>query len=496
LKVVGDFFLQDAEILPPSPPADEVYLGKEIEISGHVAAVLPAGNNLEYPTLKLERNTDGLVDNHCLFPKSDEAELKKLTPGAFVTISATCSGRGLRGKEYYVRFDNCRLIYTTAPTSPEVHRLLVTQVLKDYEEDLRTALPVSDLDPNPKTLLATQLAKEFKQDSKAFEKNYRNKIIVVAGKLSGKGDRIVTLDTGLTDNPLKIECRFTRQAFQQLGDRQDLTIRGLCNGVTAAQTLRLDNCESLDPAAKVELVRLTADFLPSKPGLTLVYDQASLPVESKGPPLAFRKVCIWLERGIMERTITHAGRLQRNVNLSEADAFKDWMTLKTTTKYSQAEPPLHYRIYGGFIEIGTESIGLEGQKNVAFEPAIKLGANKGETWEWSRGTIRHVCKLVDFKQVDGISRQALAQMAPTPRDTATIRESITDLKRPAAYTEIRHVYAKDMGEVEREEATRLPSGQMKIISLMRLAAQGDQERKMKAEKGEGKVQKAEIRGQK
>src|SRR4029077_11203157 len=120
----GDYYLQDAEILPVSPPADELYLGKEIELSGHVVALILMSDKSEYPTIKLERPTDSLVDIDCLFPKSDEPELKKLLPGSFVTISSTCSGRVTHGKDQnHVRFDNCRLISTTGPTSPQVSRL-------------------------------------------------------------------------------------------------------------------------------------------------------------------------------------------------------------------------------------------------------------------------------------------------------------------------------------------------------------------------------------
>jgi hypothetical protein len=124
---------------------------------------------------------------------------------------------------------------------------------------------------------------------------------------------------------------------------------------------------------------------------------------------------------------------------------------------------------------------------------MKLGVKKGESWEWTRGTIRHQCKLVDIQQQENTGERSAAedllQKMPTTRSTATIRESITDIKRPDVYREIRHVFVKDVGEVEREEATRLPSGQMKIGSLMRLT-------EGRTQKSEMKSKKAEIRNQK
>jgi hypothetical protein len=462
---VGDFFLKDAEILPLSPPADDIYLKREMELSGHVVAVIPSSEKSEYPILRLERETNCRVDNDCLFPKTDEPELRKLSPGSFVTLSCTCSGRALRRKdEYYVRFDNCRVIYTTAPASSQIVRLPVAEVLRDYGEDLRTALPPAfDSNPNVKTITAAQLAKEFKQDSKAFEKSYRNKVIVVAGKLYRKGDQNVILDTGQTDNPLKIQCFFSRQAFLELKDGQDFTIWGLCGGLTMGQTLRLDNCQSIDSVAKTEQLRLTVDYLPSKPGQVFVYDVATLPLDSKAGVLTFRKVFAWMEGGIVERTVSHAGRLPKGRNLTDPDVFKDWIALKTTKKYSQSEPPLRVRVFGGFIEIGQEFISLEGQKSLSWDPVIKLGVKKGESWEWTRGSQRHQCKIIDIRAQENGGRGAF-----TRRSTATIREAITDLKRPDALVEITHVYVKDLGEVEREEAARLPNGQMKVISLMKL----------------------------
>jgi hypothetical protein len=457
----GDGSLQEAEILPVSPPADDLYLGREMEISGHVVAVVPISEKSEYPTLLLERDTDSRVGIDCLFPKSEEAELKKLMLGSFVTISTTCSGRAWRGKDdFYVRFDNCRLVYTTAPASSHILRFPVTQVLRDYEEDLRTALPATaDFDPNRRTVTAEQLAKEFNQDCKSFDKTYRNKIIIVSGRLYRKGDRNVTLDTGQTNSPLKIQCFFTKQAFRQLNDSQNLTIRGMCSGMSNGQNLRLDNCESFDSAAKGDQPRLTADFLPCKPGPALVYELATLPVESKGPPLAFRKVFTWIEGGIMERTTTHVGRLPKGSNLTDPDTFKDWMTAKTTKKYSQAEPACHCRIYGGFVELGQEFIAADGQKSIAWEPVLKLGTKKGESWEWTRQATKHQCKLVEFQEQKN-------------RASAIVKEAIANLKRPDVYVEVRHVYVKDVGEVEREEAVRLPSGQMKIVSRMRLVEEG------------------------
>jgi hypothetical protein len=39
---------------------------------------------------------------------------------------------------------------------------------------------------------------------------------------------------------------------------------------------------------------------------------------------------------------------------------------------------------------------------------------------------------------------------------------------PEKYLEIRHIYVRDVGEVERQESVRLVSGQIRVHSIMKL----------------------------
>src|SRR5439155_5240886 len=193
-----DMRLHGCELIPSAAPADERYLGKTLEIVGYVTAFFPMRDDREYPLLRLEHDTNGHVDIECVFPKADEAELRKVQPVRRVTLSAVCSGRNSPVPDrYLVRFDNCRLIYTTAPVPP-MRRLDAAQVVRDYEEDLRTALlPAMDMPPVARLGIA-ELEKEFLDDRNTPARKYSNRILAVTGSLSAQTPQVFVLESGNT----------------------------------------------------------------------------------------------------------------------------------------------------------------------------------------------------------------------------------------------------------------------------------------------------------
>src|SRR5262249_48335293 len=130
--------LHNCELRPLAAPADERYKGKLMEVSGFVAEV-GAIDEQAFPMIRLEHDTQGLVDIGCLFSKGDEAQLQSIKAGTAVTIRGTCGGRQSTADNFYVRLDNCRLVHTTAP-EPSVQRLEAVALIREYEEDLLPAL--------------------------------------------------------------------------------------------------------------------------------------------------------------------------------------------------------------------------------------------------------------------------------------------------------------------------------------------------------------------
>jgi tRNA_anti-like len=448
--------LHDCELLPLAAPADARYLGKEIEIVGLVTATLPAGENREFPMLTLDHDTNAHVHSECFFPKSDEAELKKIPVGTAVTLSAVCSGRSRRRQdEYFVRFDNCRFIYTTAPVAPTL-RFDVAQVLRDYEEDLRVALPPStDAGPATLSISVAQLAKEFAEDRHALAKKYSNRMVTVSGSLSARGAQALVLESGRTSDSLKVQCFFTQRSFRDVDARSSFTIRGLCSGMLSANTLRLDNCEVADPSARTNARSLTADYLPFTPGRTLIYDVVTLQTETAATAVVARHVYSCAEGGKITGWTTHLGRLPSSILQADSRPLGDWVSAKKTRKVSIQLPVHRRRLFAGFVEIGQELTNKDGSEAIDWQRNLKLGAKAGASWNWTQGDVQHQFTVMQFGEHKG-------------RPSAVIKETVTKMTPPEKYLEIRHIYIRDVGEVERQESVRLFSGQMRVHSVMKL----------------------------
>jgi hypothetical protein len=59
---------------------------------------------------------------------------------------------------------------------------------------------------------------------------------------------------------------------------------------------------------QVEGPRLTADYLPHKPGTSLVYDFVGYPIAGKKSPMINRQLWMQREGGVTETVITHTAK--------------------------------------------------------------------------------------------------------------------------------------------------------------------------------------------
>jgi tRNA_anti-like len=449
----ADLQLHKCEIVPAAPPADEHYLAKEVEVVGYVAKVTSGAPTQEYPVLEFEHETNGPVGIQCFFRKSEEAVLKKLSVGSQVTLSGFCNGRQSdRLSKYFVRMDNCRLIYTTGPVPP-TPRVEVYEFLRQYGEDLRPDLLPQDKSKAVVVVTAAQLENEAKSDLKALAKKYRNQFITVTGSVYRKGLPTLVLDSGTTVQGLKVHCYFTPHAFADVDDRKEFMVRGLCSGVPNPATLRLDNCEIIDPNGSKDRRNLAAEYFVRKPGDVLVYDVVSQ--ESGGPPVLLRRAFTFLADNAITSITTHMNRSLGMKNVRDERPPKGWTSLPKTRSVSVEGPVYRYRLSGGFVELGVQLIDQAGHETLDWEPVLQLGAKAGASWNWTHKSDRHECTLLQFGESEG-------------RPSAVIKEAITRFDRSVQYIEIRHVYVRDVGEVERQESVRLPSGQMRLVSVMRL----------------------------
>jgi hypothetical protein len=450
--------LHRCALLPLSAPADGKYAGKEIEIVGYIDSILPETQLRPFPTLRLEEDTDSRVDVDCLFRRSDEGELRKLKPGTLVIVRGTCHGRTREENFYHVRLDNCQLIYTSAPVGP-IPRYDALQFERDYAEDLRTSL-LPPLGTEPKvdaTLTVAQLEQELRSNPEALEKKYRNKIIILSGVAPTLlPSRLLHLQSGNTDNTLEVYCAFTRHNLSSMGEGPNFVVQGLCTGLQAGRkTLRLENCEPFDPAAK-DPRRLTADYLPHRPGQSLNYDVVVFSRQGTRAPTISRQVFYLKEGGVVEAMTTYKGTWAAGKSLLASAAADNWILNRNTKKVRLPGTTYQYRTHGGFVELGYHAPTKDEMSvETVWVPVLKIGARTGDTWKWSYTDARHTYTLVKFDEHGG-------------RPAAVIKEDIFKNKEPDRRYQIHHLYVWDVGEVERQEAILLASGEKQILAEKRL----------------------------
>jgi hypothetical protein len=451
--------LENCELLPLTPPANAKYLGKEVELTGIVDAVLPPLGRREFPQIELELDTNAKVKVECRFPKSANEEIQKVQPGTPVTIKGTCAGRFRFPDGDLVRLENCKLVDTSAPTAPTV-RLPAIQFQREYEEDLRGTLrPDYGTEPKlEKPVTVFQLAKELAADSRNLEKNYRHRIVIISGRLAKRpGADSLFLESDDTGQVLKVQCFFTTRAFKDKGERLEFSVRGLCTGMEDAQTVRLDNCEFFDPEASKDPRRLTTDYLPHVPGRVMTYDLVDFPLPGNGAPTAARMIYTEREGGTIETVVSHLGTLVGK-SLFDAGEQARWVAQKRTQKVKLPGLVFHRRVSGGFVEIG-QRVAMKAdegtQRDIVWQPVLKLQARKGDTWKWSRANEEHQYALTEFKEDQG-------------RTYAIIKEVIVrdgDADHPF---ELRHVYLHNVGEVERQVWQQLTTKDKKIMEELKL----------------------------
>jgi hypothetical protein len=451
-----DGWLRACELLPLTPPADVKWKGKEFELTGYVDATLLSLDGQAFPTIQMEPETYGRVALHCLFHKTDDEEVKKARPGTPVTVRGTCGGRERVEDKYRVRMDNCQFIYTSAPTPP-MTRVDAAQLLREYEEDLRhDLLPAPGAEERLETTVPlAQLAREFTADAKSSETKYRNKVMTVSGRVLRKVlPQGLILESENTDQTLQVSCWFGKHAFNSLEDGQrELTVRGLCTGMQDARTLRLDDCEPFDPAGKPDRRRLTADFLPHKPGRALTYDLAQSRSGSRGELTVVRQVFFEREGGFTETLVTHTGSLAGS--LFDKGEQAKWVAQSRTHKVRLPGPVYQHRVSASLVEVGQQVLTRQRQVETVWEPALKLGVRVGESWKWYDANTEHIYTLDKFDERQG-------------RPCAVIKEVVITNGEDHRPSEVRHVYVQDFGEVERQETLRLPSGEKKILAEKRL----------------------------
>jgi hypothetical protein len=436
--------------------AEQKYKGKTIEVEGIVEEiVLPGPRSGAFPRIALEKETNAAIEVRCYFQKIDLDEVKKVVIGSRVIVRGVCGGRqvDIHRNSYHVRIDNSKIIHTTGP-EPGVPRIDGLAFGREYEEDMRPFfLPARGQEERITGVKKlSQLNDEWKADPTSLEKNYLHKIITIEGRLYDRGGERLILESPDTNHILKVSCRFNKALYPELGEGPVFRLSGLCAGMEEPQTMRLDNCDVDASQLKQAVPVLTDDYLPHKPGEVLTYDLAKY----QNPATIFR--LLWYQRdgGITETVITHHRRWTgKTIFTKEKDKADNWIGWPKTKK-ERMSGPVYVRSYLlGTILFGERTRSPTAGMQVSRNPALKLGVKAGATWEWVRKDTKHVYTLEKFDKWRGLPCAIIKEVIVTPVNTLQ-------------QGEVRHVYVKGIGEVERREWFRLTSTETKLIAEMKI----------------------------
>jgi hypothetical protein len=186
---------------------------------------------------------------------------------------------------------------------------------------------------------------------------------------------------------------------------------------------------------------VTTDFFPHQPGTRQVYfyDTTFAP---NSATMRIEKAREQKPDGIIENTTARTGVV--------TDGAVKW----SDTASPKSNFPEHYRVQGGFIEIGSH---LKNNSEIIWEPKIKLGAKVGDTWTWkpteSMETHYEVLPFSTYKE----------------KRCAVVRsELVIQLNGKRITTENLSWYAKGIGLVKGESKTNTGSGGKGAISQVEL----------------------------
>lgn len=117
---------------------------------------------------------------------------------------------------------------------------------------------------------------------------------------------------------------------------------------------------------------ITAEFLPHEPGSVHLFDVLlTKPDNPLTTYIGQRSRAIYKSGGVVESKIIKQGVIKL-VQTPPADDL--WLNVADVPQL-----PSFHRENAGFLEVGNTVVG---QKEIQWEPVLKLGAKNGETWKW------------------------------------------------------------------------------------------------------------------
>lgn len=445
-KLIGCTLVQ-----PPQAPGDALFKGKEVEITGEVVRLSLEGDDEDtFPLIRFRDYDSSQIEAKFWFPKNnkdraspDYDRLLAVKNGEKVTIRGKCSGRSLDGNRYKIRINNCRIVDTTASEVDDVSRIEFVDFLRAYEEDLRDYfLPARKLVKIIEGYYSIDgLAEKSAADPK-YLLQFRNKIMNITGRVGKQEGNRMVLESESTDQPWKVTCQFDSQRLPDFKDHVHVEIQGFCRLTNNNRDIQLIHCQANHLGINV-IPRLAADFLPHKPDTTRIYDIVTYIKPNLGN--IRREVHYLNKNNLTESYITNFGTTKDRSILGNGH-LDTWVNSPKTGKkvikgpiFSQYEKD--GKIYFGPADLEQDQ--LTGQTtsqkvNKFHGPLIKIDAKAGESWKEIINNVKHEYYVDSFGEWRGQDSVVIKEMVVSPLPTEPMHE-------------IRHLFVRNHGEVERQD---------------------------------------------
>jgi hypothetical protein len=447
--------LAECEVVSTAAPGDDEFAGRVVELTGIVrsttATSLEGRESERFPVLVLEPpTTDCPLSIRCLFRQTESEKLTRYKPGQVVTVRGECEGREFR----VVRLHNCTIPSADDPIPPTLVRVAADRLFAAFEPDL---LPAPRPDPAvaPVAVAAEELAAAFDSNPRQANADYRYRSIQVTGRVIERHlqTRMIVFETG-TNQRLRIQAVFTSARFAIVKEKDEavMTVRGVCVGVRGS-AVRIENCDRLETAAvEPDVPRTTADYLPFNPRGELTYDVLT-PARPKDNPI-LRLSVRFAEPDLVRATPVKTGTFPGATLFGDRAGQPRWT--KDIGKQKAAPQVTQYRASSSLVEL-RDVPAPPAQPSSSWDPALKLGMKKGETWSGETPDGRTVTyTVVDFS-TDAQKRQLvqILRVTKNPKDLTSWEETT-------------HVYARGVGEVRRVVTRHFSNGKAVALLEVRL----------------------------
>jgi hypothetical protein len=461
----GELKFTDCRVVESSLVADDEYRDKPIELVGIVGTANPVdpGNQDRFPSIVLEPHaTDCPVSVRCLFRISERGKLTTIKPGQVVTIRGRCGGRSFR----MVQVHDCSLVPNTDLPAPGVARVPAGRLFAAYEGDLLYyTRPNPTVPPIPIT--AAQLAAAFTADRQKANAAYQFKTVSITGVVIDRHPGTITpgrvapgtvnpgtinpgtvvLETG-TSHKYKVQARFTPSRFAAVKDHPSLTITGTCVGVVGKFVV-VESGQAADSEAGNGAIRITPDYFPMQSGKEMVYDLLT-PTSTRTNPIA-RISVRFVDNELVRVTPLRSGTFTKGTLFAEPPGVARW----TSTRPKSASRLSEVRVNEDMVEIRDKPT-PPAQPALWWDPILKLGARKGETWNTTMLDGRVVTyTVVRFGKDDaGRNTVEIQRITKHPKDSANWEEATI-------------IYARGIGEVSRVIVKQSTNGKAYSLGEMK-----------------------------